>query len=321
MSRKVVVVADPGIDGAFAVALGLLDADIDLLGLVATAGNVSAEQATNNVHILVEQMDPPRWPRIGAALPIEYSVDGADLHGPGGLGGLEFPCARLHHPHAGDKLICDLVRQYPGEVTVIVMGPCTVLARALDRDPEAVKLLHRVVVLGGTWREPGNAGPVTEFHFACDPQAARQIVNCGAPVTLIPLDAMRRVIFSPTDLLNLPAPESRVCQFLSKIAPYGIRRTASLYGIEGVHLKDILGIVAVTLPEAISVKPMIVDIETRGELTRGMTVIDARWGTSSRPNVDLVVNVDLAGVREYIWTTLGKRSGGSPGWSGGTGKG
>ena len=110
MARKVVLLADPGIDGAFAIALALHDPDIDVLGLAATAGNVSADTATRNVHILVEQFDPPRWPRLGAALPVEYETSGSRLHGPGGLGGLQFPCAELHHVHPSDKLISDLAR-------------------------------------------------------------------------------------------------------------------------------------------------------------------------------------------------------------------
>src|SRR6266852_5780842 len=76
MTRKVVLVTDPGIDGAFAVALALLDPDLEVLGLAATAGNVPWEQATRNVQILVEQIDPPRLPRLGTAPAIEYDVAG-----------------------------------------------------------------------------------------------------------------------------------------------------------------------------------------------------------------------------------------------------
>src|SRR5262249_1292566 len=173
MMRKVVFVTDPGIDGAFAVSLALLDPTIDVLGLAATAGNIGAEQATRNVHIIIEQVDPPRWPRVGAALPVEYDAEGSNLHGPGGLAGVEVPCAQLHHPPARDKLIIGLVRQFPREVSVVLMGPATVFARALDRDPEVASLVERIIFLGGAWHEPGNAGPVAEFHFYCDPVAAR----------------------------------------------------------------------------------------------------------------------------------------------------
>jgi inosine-uridine nucleoside N-ribohydrolase len=300
MAEKVILVTDPGIDGAFAVALALHDPDIEVLGLAATAGNVSAAQATNNIHILIEHLDPERWPRLGAALPVVYDSDGTSLHGPGGLGGISFPCAKLHHPHPSDKLVDDLVRQYPKEITVVCMGPLTTLARAMDRDPEWPALVRRLVCLGGTLNEPGNVGPVSEFHFACDPLAARQVLQCGAPLTLIPLDMMRKVLFSPSDLLELPAPESRACRFLREIVPYGIGATSNLYGIEGFHLKDVLGVIAVADPAALGTQPMAVDVETRGELTRGMSVVDRRPGQHPKPNVEMGVGVDGTAVRSYI---------------------
>jgi inosine-uridine nucleoside N-ribohydrolase len=300
MGHKVILVSDPGIDGAFAVALALHDPDLDVEALAATAGNVPAEQATKNVHILIEQMDPPRWPRLGAALPVEYDVDGTRLHGPNGLGGSSFHCSQLHHPHQSDKLLVDIVRQNPKEVTVVCMGPLTVLARALDRDKDLPTLVDRIVCLGGTISEPGNAGPVNEFHFYCDPLAARQVLGCGAHLTLIPLDVTRKVLFSPSDLLDLPAPESKTSRFLRQVVPFGIGATSHLYGLEGFHLKDVLGIVAVALPGALSTRRLPVDVETRGELTRGMSVVDQRAVTDAKPNVDLAVGVDGEAVRMYI---------------------
>src|SRR5437870_3684096 len=149
MMHKVILLTDPGIDGAFATALALYDPDIDVLGLAATAGNVSADQATTNVQILVEQFDPPRWPRLGAALPVNYEIDGQRLHGPGGLGGVSFPSAQLHHQHSSDKLLIDLVRMHPREITMVVLGPLTAVARAFDRDPELPVMIQRLICVGG----------------------------------------------------------------------------------------------------------------------------------------------------------------------------
>jgi inosine-uridine nucleoside N-ribohydrolase len=304
MASKVILINDPGIDGAFAVALALHDPDLEVLGLAATAGNIGAEQATKNVHILIEQIDPRRWPRLGAALPVEYEIDGTRLHGAGGLGGVEFPCAQLHHPHPSDKLVIDLVRQNPKEVTVVCLGPLTVLARAIDRDPELPALVKRLICLGGAWHEPGNASAVAEFHLYCDPAAARQVLRCGAPLTLLPLDVTRKLVFSPTDLLELGGVESRTCRFLRQIVPFGIGATSNMYGIEGFHLKDVLGIVALTLPASLSTRPMLVDVETRGELTRGMSVVDMRPLRSVAPNVDMAVGVDGAAVHAYMERVL-----------------
>lgn len=299
MARKIILVTDPGIDGAFAVALALHDPELEVLALAATAGNVKAEQATHNLHVLIDHLDPAKWPRIGEAPAVEYDVNGSVLHGPTGFGSVEFPCAPLHHLHSSDKVIVDELHQHKGEVTIVVLGPLTVLSRVLDREPELPRLVRQLVVLGGSWQEPGNSGPVSEFHFYCDPISAHRVVHCGAVITLIPLDIMRRALFSPAELQSLPTGDSRACQFLRKIVPFGISATAQLYGIEGFHLKDVLGVCFAANPQAFKTKPMTVDVETRGELTRGMSVFDLRPRRAA-PNVDLALDVDMAAVRAYM---------------------
>jgi inosine-uridine nucleoside N-ribohydrolase len=305
MAMKVILLADPGIDTAFAIALALHDPNLEVLGLLATAGNVSADQATQNCLILNDQLDPPKWPRIGAALPVEYGMDGTSLHGPGGLGGVRFPPVNLHSPITSDKLLVELVKQHPKEAALIILGPLTTAAVALDRHPELASLLDRIICVGGAWRDHGNAGPVSEFHLALDPVAAKAVLHAKVPVTVVPLDVTRRLILSPTDLLSHPDPDSRVCTFLQKIVAYGIRATANRYGIEGFHLKDVLGIVALSRPQAFSTRSVYANVETHGELTRGMLVVDTRPNPTDRPNIDLAIDVDATIAREYFAETLG----------------
>jgi inosine-uridine nucleoside N-ribohydrolase len=304
MARKVILISDPGLDGALATALALHDPDIECIGLVATAGNVSPDQATRNVQTLIEQIDPPRWPRMGAALPVEYDVDATRLHGPHGLGSIELPCAQLHHPHPGDKLLSDLIHQSPKEVTVLLLGPATVFARALDRDHELATLVERVIFVGGAWHEPGDASAVAEFHFYCDPAAARQVLRCGAPLTLLPLDVTHKVLLSPGELMQLPGRESRTGAFLSRIMPHGIAPTANQFGVEGLYLQDVLALVTLTHRGAITTRQVFADVETRGELTRGMSVFDVRWSPAAKPNIELGIGVDMQAVRQYIHQTL-----------------
>jgi inosine-uridine nucleoside N-ribohydrolase len=305
MPQKAILLADPGIDTAFAIALALHDPKIDVLGLLATGGNVDADQATQNCLILIDQLDPPRWPRIGAALPIPYDMDGTEIHGPGGLGGVRFPEVKLHSPCPSDKLLIELAREHPKEAALVVLGPLTTVAIALERHPELAGLLDRVICVGGAWREHGNVGPVSEFHFALDPDAVRSVLRARIPITVVPLDVTRRLILSPTDLLSHPDPDSRVCAFLRKIVPYGIRTTANRYGIEGFHLKDVLGVTLLARPQAFSTRSVYADVETRGELTRGMLVVDNRPNPADRPNIDLAIDVDAMTAREYFAETLG----------------
>jgi inosine-uridine nucleoside N-ribohydrolase len=304
MSEKVVILCDPGIDGAFAVALALHDPNLEVLALLATAGNVPAEQATRNVRTLIDQMDPPRWPRLGEAPAVTYDTDGTNLHGPNGLGGVIFPSVELHHLSPSDKLLVELVKQHPHEINLICLGPLTVVSRAFDLFPEMPQLVKRIVCIGGTHHEPGNAGPVTEFHFACDPKAARHVLRCGAPLILVPLDMLRRVLFSPSDLLNLPTDGTSTCRFLRQIVPFGIAATSNLYGIEGFHLKDVLGVIAVSLPSALQTRHMRVEVETQGHFTKGMSVFDQRDWIAGPPNVEVVHDLTPMEVRQYIAKTL-----------------
>jgi inosine-uridine nucleoside N-ribohydrolase len=304
MAEKVIIVGDPGIATAFAIALALREPTIEVLALIASPGNVGHDQATRNCHTILEQLDPAKWPRIGAALPIHYDREARDLNGTDGLGGLDFPCVRLHHPHSGDRLLCELARQYAGEITLLVMGPTTMVARAMDRDGELINSLSRMIIVGGTRHEPGDAGPVSEFHFWCDPSAAQQVLHSGVPVMLLPLDVTRKLILSPADIRNIGKADTPTAAFLGRVLSAMIVPTAGMFGIEGVWVSDALAVAALVRPTLFTIKGVAVDVEQRGELTRGMSVIDQRWGTGKKMNVDLAVDVDVGALRKYVQGVL-----------------
>lgn len=301
MSQKIVIIADPGIDTAFALALAMQDSELDVVGLIPTAGNISPEQATRNTTVIVEQIDPPKWPRIAQALPIPCEHDGELLHGPGGLGGVDFPYVATRHQNPADELLVELIRAEPNEVSLLILGPCTPVATAFERDPELSGLVDRIVISGGTWREPGNAGPATEFHFACDPLAARQVIRAEKPhVTVVPLDVTRKLIFSPTDLTVFPKPETRTARFLARIAAFGIGSCSNLYGVEGFYMEDVVALAALRLPRAFGFHEVWLDVETRGELTSGMSVIDNRPGFAPPPNVFLTTEIEPNLIRTWV---------------------
>lgn len=304
MSRKVVIIADPGIDTTFAIALALHDPNLEVVGLLPCAGNVSADQATQNVHILTDVLDPRKWPRVASAIPVQYEMDGTSSHGPSGFGDLQLPVSTRNPPQPSDKVLVELVREFPREVSVICLGPCTTLSHALIRDREWVKLVDKLVIIGGAHREPGNVGPVAEFHLWLDPEAANNTIHADFNPILIPLDVTRKLILSPTEIFDLPNPTSKTSTFLRQIVPFALRASMNQYGIEGLHLKDVLGIAAVALPGSVSTTPKFVEIETKGELTRGMSVVDERRNSAGKPNVQLAVGAAIGEIRQYIDRTL-----------------
>src|SRR5262249_47420202 len=100
------------------------------------------------------------------------------------------------------------------------------------------------------------------------------------------------------------SPETRSGEFLRKLTPLALAPTATQYGVEGVYLNDVVGLLAVARPAAITPKAVAADVEVQGEMTRGMSVFDTRWGTTARPNIDLVTNVDVAEARKYVQQIL-----------------
>ncbi len=299
MPKKTILIGDPGIDTAFALALALLHHDIDLVAVAATAGNVSAEQASENVHSLIEHMDPPRLPRLGHALSVPFEPFGKALCSGTGLGGLQLPSANKLHSLPADKIIVEEARKYHHEAYVAVLGPATVLNRALERDPELPLHLKGIVIVGGVCNDAGDAGPVSEHHFHADAASARKVVRCGVPLILIPLDISRRFAFSPAELDELLAGDSAACNLLRRMIPGAMRASAEHCGIEGLILPDLAGICWLLWPHFFTTKLKVMDIETRGELTHGMCVFETRH-TKKTPNIELVVDADLVSLKAEL---------------------
>jgi inosine-uridine nucleoside N-ribohydrolase len=307
MARKVILDMDPGVDDAVALCLALADERLDVLAVTATAGNVSPDQATVNVQTLVEQLDPPRRPRVGAASPEQYlRPDGPRLYGADGLCGAQFPVAELHHRHLSVKVICDEVRASPGEVTIIATGPQTNVASALKQQPDLASMIGHLIILGGTLSGPGNVSAAAEFNVYCDAESARAVFQSPVTKTLIPLDVASQVTFYYDLLERIPNDRSRTGRLLRQILPGAFLAFRQTLGIEGIHVNDAVAVVAALHPELFTTQRLYGDVETEGTLTYGATVLDRRRRSEERPNLDVAVQLDTAGVIDCILRGLSK---------------
>lgn len=302
MSRKVILDCDPGIDDAVAITMALFDPRLDVVAITAVAGNVSATQATANVQAIVEQLDPPRYPRLGAAMAPEnlLASPANHLHGEDGLGNAGFAISQLARQHASDKLICDEVRAASGEITLVCLGPLTNLARALQRDPDLVDHLSRVVIMGGSTCGIGNITPVAEYNIHCDPVSAKQVFHSIAHKTLIPLDITSQVQFSLDFFDQLPSEDSRAGRFLRKVIPFLYRSHRLELGQECIQLPDAVALAAVLQPELFTLQDLFGDVETQGELTLGQTTFDRRPNRSRQTNMEVAMEVDAVAVADTI---------------------
>jgi inosine-uridine nucleoside N-ribohydrolase len=301
MARKIILDIDPGIDDAVALCLALEDPSLDVLAVTATGGTVSPEQSTLNVQAIIEQLDPPRWPRLGCASNDQMlRADGRHLFGANGLCGAHFAVAKRHHQHSSVKVICDEVRAAPGDVTIVATGPLTNIAAVLQQQPDMASLIGHLIMIGGTLSSPGNVTAAAEFNIYCDAEAARAVFHSQVTKTLIPIDLTSRVLLSFDLLERLPNGDSRRGELLRQILPGAFRAYRQHLGVEGLYLHDAVAIVAALEPELFTTERMYGDVETEGTLTYGATVFDRRRNADNRPNMDVAVDMDTNAVTEHI---------------------
>ena len=303
MARKVILDVDPGIDDAMALCIALLDPALEVLAVTAVGGNCSPEQATRNVQAILEQLDPPYWPRLGAASAPDdgLPVDGRRLYGNDGLGETNFLVAERQHLHPSEKVICDQVRDAPeGSVTIVALGPLTNVARAMILDPELHSLVGEIVMMGGAVSGPGNITPTAEFNVYCDPASARAVFHSRSTKTLVPLDVTNRIMLS-YDLFNqLPDDSTKVGRFLREVLPPAFRGYRRQLGLEGIHVHDTITLMAAAHPDLFTTEDMAGDVETRGDLTAGMTVFDRRRVPAWRHNMAVAVDMRTDEVIDAI---------------------
>lgn len=310
MPSKLIIDADPGIGDALAIAVAMLDPDVDLLAVTATSGCVSGPIATKNLQAVIELIDPPKWPRLGASeseIPLPGGdlmpgfVDPALLNGRNGLGESTVAVAELHRPHDAIKLMVELVRQYPQEVTLLTLGPLTNEQAALERDPDFLSLLRELVCFGGSVAVGGNATAAAEFNIFADPEAARLVLKSPATKTLVPLDAAQQLVLNYDQFARLSdIGIGRSGKAILEWLQFGLRASHEHLGNEGFSLSEVVALAAVAQDRLVHTNSMAVDVETQPGLCRGVTVFDRRAARRWRDNIEVVDGVDVQGLMDYF---------------------
>lgn len=302
MSRKIIIDCDPGIDDAVALCLALFDPRLEVVALTATAGRIDASQSTTNVQAIVNQLDPPKYPRIGAAQAIENAPveDDLELHGPDGLGGAHFQGDNRQHRPASDKVISELLRQYPGQISIVCLGPLTNLAKAFQRDPGLEEIVDRVIISGGSVAKGGNVTPASELNMYFDPDAARAVFHSATTKSLVPLDVTDDVLFGLDLVEQLPARYTRAGGLLHRLLPYLFRAQHQRLGRELIPLQDVVALLAAVNPDLFEWAEMAGDVETQGLITRGATIFDRRYRRGWQYNMEVATAVDRSEVKAEI---------------------
>jgi purine nucleosidase len=276
--RRVIIDTDPGTDDAMAILLALNSPEFKVEALTVVPGNVVAKQGLENalkIVSLANRCDVKV--AVGAQHPLNQKLITAEFwHGKNGLANIELPPSKCTpDPRFGPDLIIAVVHKYPHEITLIPIGPLTNIALAVSKDPSIASLVKEVVIMGGSING-GNVNAAAEANIYNDPEAASIVFNANWPsLTIVGSDIGERTLFTRAYLQDLESAHGPQTDFTAAIARY-LLGMAEKYGDIGTAMYDPLAVGAAIDPTIITTKPMRVDVETRGQFTRGETVANRR---------------------------------------------
>lgn len=310
MPRKIIIDTDPGQDDAVAILLALASPELEVLGIVAVAGNVPLALTERNARRIVALAGVPELPvHAGAVRPLVRPLVTAEhVHGRTGLDGADLPepDVPLHPKYGVDFIVETLLEAEPGDVTLCTLGPLTDVALALNRAPEIAPRIREIVMMGGAYFEVGNITPAAEFNVYVDPEAADVVLRSGVPVTMLPLDATHGAIATPERLARFRALGNRSGAVVADMLGFSERFDRDKYGGAGGPIHDPNVIAWLLKPDLYTGRQINVAVECGSPLTLGMTVADY-WRVTERPaNALFLRGVDDAGFFDLLTERLGR---------------
>jgi len=271
--KKIIFDTDPGTDDALALMLALNSPELDVRAITVVPGNVTASQGLENALRMVSLANRCDIPvAAGAQHPLLQKLITAEFwHGKNGLGNVELPTSKCKvDARFGPDLIIQLIHATPHEITLVPVGPLTNIALAVEKDPSIVPLVKEVILMGGSIKG-GNVNASAEANIYNDPEAAQIVFQAGWPLTMVGLDVGDKALFSQKQLDELGKTHGPENDFIYAVAKYLVDLSGQ-FGSQGTPMYDPMAVGVAIDATLVKAPEMHVDVETRGEFTRGETV-------------------------------------------------
>ena len=287
----VILDCDPGHDDAVAIVVAARHAT--LLGITTVAGNAPLESTTQNAIVIRDLLGIDVAVHAGANRPLVAPPRHAGyVHGESGLDGADLPLPS-GPPDSRDAIgfIIDTVRAHDG-VWLVPTGPMTNIALALRSAPDIAARLGGISFMGGGLF--GNRTASAEFNIWADPEAAAMVLSYGGPLVMSGLDLTHQFQATPDRIELVSALPGRLAFALTALLQYFSATYRSRHdNFAGAPVHDPCAVMALTHPQLFTRSLSHVAVETNGDLTRGMTVIDQRTLVERpEPNCDRLVGLD-----------------------------
>lgn len=303
-ARKIILDCDPGHDDAVAILLAHGNPNLELLAITTVAGNQTLEKVTANARAVAKVGGIPvagagsaegegadqggRGIRIaaGADRPlVAPQIIPEEIHGESGLDGPQLPSISdaeqpLDDRHAVNLIANTLRAHEPNTITLVATGSLTNLALFARMYPQLVNRVEGVTLMGGG-HHTGNMTPAAEFNILADPEAAKIVFEADWPVTMVGLDVTHQVLATPDRMAQLIEVGTDVSRFIAELVEFFGAAYMKERHYPGPPMHDPLAVAAVADPSVLRTIRAGVQVETRGEVSRGATVVDLRrtWGS------------------------------------------
>ena len=306
--KKVMIDCDVGVDDALALILAFHSPELDVEAVTGVNGNIPLEQVFENIQKMLSLIRPPKKPLIakGADQPLKGKPRYAhSVHGQDGLGGAKIDRKEgkewwQFYAGPADELITKMARRYPDQMTLIAIGPLTNLALAIQKDPEGMRKLKEIVIMGGAVRRGGNITSHAEFNIFSDPLAAERVLGSKLSITLVPLDVTHQVSLTPQWM------EERVKPINNDFSKFAIEATGydstrhQFRNKEFIHLHDPLAVGVVIDPDLVKKQKLSLTVETREGEYFGK-IVEELGGS----DIDVCLAVDVNRFLELFLSRLG----------------
>ncbi|MDD3169237.1 MAG: nucleoside hydrolase [Eubacteriales bacterium] len=295
--KKVIIDCDPGHDDAIALLLAAKSDTIEIIGVTTVAGNSELYNTTRNARKI---LDYAGYEAIdvyaGCDRPMMrdlFRLTGAIIHGADGLGGpnIPAPTTPIKEEHAVDYLIQTL-RNSDDRIILIVTGPMTNIAVALQKAPDIKDKIDRIIMMGGAVIEPGNITSAAEFNVFVDPEAAKIVINSGCELYLVSLDVSMKAVFKEDDIEKLRSQGDKISTTVASLLDFFAETHVKHFGFKACPIHDALCVGILIDESLVEFRKTYVDVPLHDPLTLGETVADLWEITGNMPNCHIAMKVN-----------------------------
>jgi inosine-uridine nucleoside N-ribohydrolase len=288
------------IDDGAALMLLVRNKGIKVIGTSSVFGNVPVKDAAANLDRMMTFLGTGDIPQgLGSAQPLIQDQGWFEEWQAGYEPTL--PWQTRPYSNLAANLLINVIRENPGNVTVLSIGPMTNLALAARMDPGIIPLTREVIVMGGSFNVENS---LPEFNTHCDPEAASIVFSSGWNMTALGLDITRRVHFSRQDFESLSR-EDPCTALLRTQAPGWINRMEIMgWDQGGCALHDAVAAAYLVEPDLFSGTFTGVDVELTDSSLRGLT----RFSMDHKQNrqVQIITEINTSACKDLIWSHLKK---------------